>query len=61
MGLHRDASDYSFEPSFALKVCDLSGPDYHVLNWLAVLLVNLVKRVKQVYHSLFKSDRNAII
>ena len=51
MDLHRDASDYSFEPSFALKVCDLSCPDYHVLNWLAVLLVNLVKRVKQVYHS----------
>ena len=36
------ANHYSFEPGFELKVCDLSGPDYHVLNWLAVLLVNRV-------------------
>lgn len=31
---------YSFEPSFKLKVCNLSGKDYHVLNWLAVLVRN---------------------
>ena len=37
---------YSFEPSFDLKVCDLSGPDYHVLNWLAVLLANRVFQVE---------------
>lgn len=33
---------YSFEPSFDLKVCDLTGPDYHILNWLAVLMNNRV-------------------
>lgn len=37
---------YSFEPGFDLKVCDLSGPDYHVLNWLAVLLANRVFQVE---------------
>lgn len=36
------ANHYSFEPAFAPKVCNLSGPDYHVLNWLAVLLANRV-------------------
>lgn len=36
------ANHYCFEPAFDLKVCDLSGPDYHVLNWLAILLVNRV-------------------
>ena len=36
------ANHYSFEPSFDLRVCDLSGPGYHVLNWLAVLMVNRV-------------------
>ena len=38
---------YSFEPSFELKVCDLSGPGFHVLNWLAVLLVNRVFETTQ--------------
>lgn len=33
---------YSFEPSFELKVCDLSKPPFHVLNWLAVLMNNRV-------------------
>ena len=37
---------YSFEPSFELKICDLSGPDYHILNWLALLLVNRVFQVE---------------
>ena len=37
---------YSFEPSLALKVCDLSGPDYHILNWLALLLANRVFQVE---------------
>lgn len=40
------ANHYSFEPSFDLKVCDLSGPDYHVLNWLAVLMNNRVFKTK---------------
>lgn len=33
---------YSFEPSYTLKVCNLSGPDYHALNWIAVLMANRV-------------------
>ena len=33
---------YSFEPSYRLKVCNLAGPDYHVLNWLAILMANRV-------------------
>ena len=31
---------YNFEPSRPLTVCNLAGPDYHVLNWLAILLKN---------------------
>lgn len=31
---------YSFEPSFPLKVCDLSEPSFHILNWMAILLKN---------------------
>ena len=46
---------YSFEPSFALKVCDLSGPDYHVLNWLAVLLVNRVFETPQAFPAAIKA------
>ena len=38
---------YSFEPSYDLKVCDLSSPGFHVLNWLAVLLINRVFDTKQ--------------
>lgn len=37
---------YSFEPSFELRSCDLSGSEYHILNWLAVLLVNRVFQVE---------------
>ena len=33
---------YSFEPSVQLKVCKLSGAEYHTLNWLAVLMSNRV-------------------
>lgn len=31
---------YSFEPSYNLRECNLCGKDYHVLNWLAVLMRN---------------------
>lgn len=33
-------SHYSFDPSYELKLCNLSGKDYHILNWLAVLVKN---------------------
>lgn len=29
---------YSFEPSFSLRMAQLDGENYHVLNWLALLL-----------------------
>ena len=45
---------YSFEPSYDLKVCDLSGPCYHVLNWLAILLNNRVFDTKQDLPSAIK-------
>lgn len=35
-------SHYSLVPELELKVCDLQGPGYHVLNWLAVLLKHRV-------------------
>ena len=31
---------YSFELDSNLNVCNLSGPEYHVLNWIAVLISN---------------------
>lgn len=31
---------YSLEPSSALSVCRLNSPEYHLLNWLALLLKN---------------------
>lgn len=31
---------YAFEPTAPLKIAYLDGPDYHVLNWLALLLKN---------------------
>lgn len=31
---------YSLEPSAALSVCRLNSPEYHLLNWLALLLKN---------------------
>ena len=36
------ANHYSFEPSYTLEICNLSGPDYHALNWIAVLMANRV-------------------
>lgn len=45
---------YSFEPSFELRECNLSGPGYHVLNWLAVLLVNRVFETTQEFPAAVK-------
>lgn len=39
---------YSLEPGFSLEICDLSKANYHVLNWLALLLRN---RVFETRHS----------
>lgn len=33
-------SHYSLDPGFPLKECNLLSPEYHVLNWLAILLNN---------------------
>ena len=52
------ANHYSFEPSYTLEVCNLSGPDYHVLNWLAVLMVN---RVFETSHGIPATIKKYII
>ena len=39
---------YSFEPSYNLKICYLSKPPYHPLNWLAVLMKNRVFSTKHL-------------
>ena len=52
------ANHYSFEPSYTLEVCNLSGPDYHVLNWLAVLMVN---RVFETSHGIPAAIKKYII
>lgn len=39
-------SHYAFEPAAPLKIANLAGPQYHVLNWLAVLLKNREFRIK---------------
>ena len=38
---------YSLEPSIPLSICHLSAPDYHMLNWLALLLKNRHFDVKE--------------
>lgn len=38
---------YSFEPSYDLKICNLSGKEFNILNWLAVLMSNRVFETSQ--------------
>lgn len=59
---------YSFEPSYNLEVCDLSGRSYHVLNWIAVLMANRVfdtphditRKIKEYILSEFLPDLSGI-
>ena len=45
---------YSFEPSYSLKVCNLSGKDFNILNWLAVLMANRVFETSQSTSAVIK-------
>ena len=49
---------YCFEPGFDLKVCRLTGPEYHVLNWLAVLMNN---RIFNTRHPVEVEIKNYIV
>lgn len=49
---------YSFEPSFNLRECNLCGKEYHVLNWLAVLMNN---RVFETRHSVPEAVKSYIL
>lgn len=51
-------SHYSFIPQYFLKVCDLTGPGYNVLNWLAILMAN---RIFQTENELPLAIKNYII
>lgn len=49
---------YSFEPSIELRICNLLGPEYHVLNWLAILMNH---RVFSTRHPLMKEIKAYIL
>lgn len=40
---------YAFEPASPLKIANLEGPQFHVLNWLAILLKNREFRIKHPF------------
>ncbi|MBO4625207.1 MAG: DUF3990 domain-containing protein [Bacteroidales bacterium] len=49
---------YAFEPAATLKIAHLDGPEYHVLNWLALLLKN---RQFSIKHTLPQLARDYVL